>query len=216
MLLATMAKYRRSRGAGISAGAFLLAAAVSCSSPTGTQCPTPVQPADQTSRVSISQGIAGNVWEWVGAFPACGTITAVSRTVLVYPPTPIAPAGSGNDGSYWSSFPVAALDSARSDASGFVQLPLPAGQQWILCQPSFISGRRDRCGDCRARSGESGALLDHRARSVLTSRLRRAGGRPAARAPKPQAAGASTPSQGLAELNSSRPHALRYTKSCVL
>ncbi len=136
MFSAATAKYKRTRGATIFAGAVVLAASVACGSPTNARCSTPVQPADQTSRVSISQGVAGNVWEWVGAFPDCGAITAVSRTVLVYPPTPIPALGSGNDGSYWSSFPVAPLDSAKSDASGLVQLPLPPGAYSFVVRDS--------------------------------------------------------------------------------
>lgn len=120
--------------------AVVVAACVSmlgCASATsGRDCPPFHLPADQLGRVTIAQGIAGNVWEWVGDFSSrsgCGTVTAVARTILVYPLTPAAALPGLPGDAYWSNtFPGSPIDSVRSDSAGFMQITLLPGSYSLV------------------------------------------------------------------------------------
>ena len=111
-----------------------LLAAAGCASATAGDCHGNRRPADQIGRASITQGIAGNVWEWVGFHggsnggTSCGTVTAVVRTLLVYPLTPRSAVPGLDQFTFLvGAMPGAPLDSVRSDSSGFYQLSLPPG-----------------------------------------------------------------------------------------
>lgn len=116
-------------------GLALALGSAGCSSraPTQVTCPQATYPPDQIGRTSITQGVAGNVWEWKGPFPQCGSVKAVVRTVLVYPLTP-ASAFPGLAGSavFVDSFPVAPVDSTRSDSTGFFEVALPVGSYSLI------------------------------------------------------------------------------------
>lgn len=107
-----------------------------CSWPTGNGCHGYRTPADQTGRVIITQGIAGNVWEWVGDFGStapCGTVMPVARTLLVYPLTAVAAVpGLGPQDYFVSAFPGSPIDSVRSDTTGFFELTLPPGSYSVI------------------------------------------------------------------------------------
>ncbi len=66
-----------------SVGAFLvlvhLASACKGSELLSAGCGTSGQrPVDQRGRATITSGVVGNVWEWVGQFPTCGVMTPVA------------------------------------------------------------------------------------------------------------------------------------------
>jgi hypothetical protein len=99
----------------------------------GVGCNTP--PRDQSRRVTIQEGVWGQVWLWrgnfeprpVGAGCTSGTIDAVDRWVLIYEPTPTTHATRAGTGGFYSSVQTALVDSVRSDAQGFFQRPLAPG-----------------------------------------------------------------------------------------
>lgn len=116
-----------------------ICAALACTTPPTAGCNGYKLPPDQRSRISITQGIAGEVLEWVGDFgtmPSCGTVTPLTRTLLVYPPTAVASLPP-NDGSplslsFVESLPGTPIDSVRSDTSGFFELALPPGSYTVV------------------------------------------------------------------------------------
>ena len=116
-------------------GLALAIGSAGCSlrAPTQVTCPQATYPPDQIGRASITQGVAGNVWEWKGPFPQCGSVKAVVRTVLVYPLTPAAAfPGLAGSAVFVDSFPVAPVDSTRSDSAGFFEVALPVGSYSLI------------------------------------------------------------------------------------
>lgn len=91
------------------------------------------RPSSQFHRVSITEGVAGQVWFWRGDFmPGCpsGTIRGVKRTVFVYELThrdETASAGPG-EGAFVTAIATAVVDSVQSDSRGFFELRLPPGR----------------------------------------------------------------------------------------
>ena len=114
---------------------------LSCEDRCSCPAPTPVcgddwqpvaYPAPTYGRISVSQGVSGDVWYWEGNFmPWCptGTVRAVSRELRVYE--------QATDGdvtwtthaghSFIESVRTPLVATAHSDSTGFFQLSLPAG-----------------------------------------------------------------------------------------
>lgn len=102
-------------------------------SPTGP-C-GPALPARNAARVTIQQGIWGDVWFWEGDFmPVCpsGTVTAVQREVRVYELTTTAMCDSVYGGGFFQGPHSRLLAVGHSDARGFFQIPLDPGR-YTLC-----------------------------------------------------------------------------------
>lgn len=129
----------------------LLGFVVSCTNPTGS-----VNPPNNRDKVTISQGVWGNVWFWNGNFmpgSASGTITPVMREIYIYKATP---------------FTEVELDTTRSplirkihsqfvgkvvsDEDGFFQIHLPAGKYSFFPQEDslFFGSVTDSAGDIQA------------------------------------------------------------------
>ena len=93
------------------------------------------RPPDNHEKVTIAQGVWGNVWFWEGDFMPTtdpgghgGTITPVVRTVLVYELTSLAQVDQVSYSPFYRAIRTTFVDSTRSDASGFFQLALHPGQ----------------------------------------------------------------------------------------
>lgn len=112
---------------------LLLVAACSAATRPDSACRAYTLPPDQFNRASIGQGVAGNVWDWRGQFPQCGTVEAVSRLVLIFPLTAAASLpGLAGDEYFVDVFPGVPLDSARSDSAGFFEVALPVGNYTVV------------------------------------------------------------------------------------
>lgn len=122
---------RRVAAASLAAGTLSIAG---CNSPTYVSCGEPKLPADQSARITNTQGVGGTVWEWIGDFQpgsqreACGTVSPAVRTILIYPVLPAgAFPGLATSAYLVDSIPGTPVDSARSDSTGFFQAALPTG-----------------------------------------------------------------------------------------
>lgn len=113
----------------------------SCTNASGVSCGSGLMPADQFGRHTIVQGVAGNVWEWVGDFQlhgvadqSCYSITPVRRTLLIYPaiPTSAVFGYSSLSRGFLDSIPAQPIDSVSSDSTGFFQLPLAVGGYSVI------------------------------------------------------------------------------------
>lgn len=93
----------------------------------------PGLPPDKQEKITISEGVWGNVWFWEGDFmpgpgPAPGgTITPVVREVLVYEATGLESVDRVN-GAFYSAIHTRFLTSVLSDEEGFYQVALPPGK----------------------------------------------------------------------------------------
>lgn len=91
------------------------------------------RPPSQLGRVSIDEGVAGQVWFWRGDFmPGCpsGEIRGVERVVYVHELThqDQTTAAEPYQGPFVTAIATAVVDSVRSDSRGFFQLRLPPGR----------------------------------------------------------------------------------------
>jgi hypothetical protein len=105
-----------------------------------------VYPERNHDRVTIQQGIAGDVWFWEGDFmPMCprGTVRAVAREMRVYELTPADSVEwiERDGGLFIRSLPSALIAAARSDSSGFFEIALPVGRYTLLAlEDSLLYG----------------------------------------------------------------------------
>lgn len=90
-------------------------------------------PPDNHERVTIKQGIWGNVWLWQGDFmPSTetelrGSITAVSREVRIYEPTSMQETVP-SIGTRFTRINSRLVGTVESQGNGFFQVSLPPGQ----------------------------------------------------------------------------------------
>ena len=92
-----------------------------------------VFPPDQSRRVTISQGVWGNVWLWQGDFmPAnpSGTITPVRRSVYVHELTARSQTvpSPDKDSRFFEAVQTPLVARVESDSRGFFQVELPPGR----------------------------------------------------------------------------------------
>jgi hypothetical protein len=132
---------RRSLGRAV-AMLLLLGLAGACDRST-TPCAHQVDlPPRNADKVSITQGIWGDVWFWSGNFqPACiaGTVVPVSRELLVHELTPldsviVAPGGAP----FYSEIHTPLIATTQSDASGFFQVDLAPGTYSIFVREDSL------------------------------------------------------------------------------
>ena len=103
----------------------------SCERGTGPCNSTIRYPPRNTDRVSIRQGVWGDVWFWEGDFmPVCisGTVTAVGREMRIHELTSwqeVTPVGGGP---FYQDVSTPLIATVWSDAEGFFQAALPTGQ----------------------------------------------------------------------------------------
>lgn len=96
------------------------------------------RPSDNQKRVTIKQGVWGDVWLWKGDFmpgPGGGSkrgrVTAVRREVRIYEPTPmkaLEPSGGTN----FSKVKSKLVKKVKSGKNGFYQVSLPPGRYSIF------------------------------------------------------------------------------------
>jgi len=88
------------------------------------------EPEKDFSGLTVSQGLAGHVWFWEGDFQpgaASGTIQPVERWIVVFPPVDSSQLTEGSQPGFFSEVQSLAVDSVRSDSTGFYQIDLPPG-----------------------------------------------------------------------------------------
>jgi hypothetical protein len=97
----------------------------------------PGLPIDNHEKVTITQGVWGNVWFWEGNFmpttggSSHGTVTPVARELFVYEPTRFDSAVIAvgvQGGGFYDSILTKPVTKLQSDNSGFFQIELPAGK----------------------------------------------------------------------------------------
>ena len=102
-----------------------------------TECSSGHIPSDQGHRVTISQGVWGQVWLWRGNFNpsyGCGggRVKPVQRLVLIYDvalwPDDVVTSDSHPGHGFFSEVRTRVVDSVRSDPEGFFEIALPAGR----------------------------------------------------------------------------------------
>lgn len=110
------------------------------------ECVSEQRPADQEHRVTISQGIWGQVWSWEGNFmpDGCpgGKVSPVARTILIFERTTIGDATDVDDtrgpGLFIRAVSTALVDSVRSDDRGFFEVSLPEGTYSLLVREDSL------------------------------------------------------------------------------
>ena len=107
-------------------------------------CQDPPLPTDQGQRVTISNGVWGQVWFWEGDFLpglcATGSITPVERTVYFYQPAAASDLRlvTVDQNTFIAEVRTALVDSARSDVNGFFQKVLPPGKYSVVIREGTL------------------------------------------------------------------------------
>lgn len=123
-----------------------------------------VKPPDNRDKVTISQGVWGNVWFWKGNFmpgSASGTITPVVREIYVYEATSFTSVEIDT-----THYPLIReihsqfIGKALSDEDGFFQIHLPAGKYSFFPKEGslFFGNVSDSAGDIQAATVEPGKV----------------------------------------------------------
>ncbi len=131
-----------------------VAAGDGCKDPSSPCGPgwTPVEyPGRHGNRVSIPQGIWGDVWFWKGNFmPSCatGTITAVGREMRIHELTSFQDVVQ-TQGPFYEQINTQLIATAWSDAQGFFQVNLPPGEYSVFAVEDtlFYANRFDGAGN---------------------------------------------------------------------
>lgn len=97
---------------------------------------TPVRPDRNDDQVTIDQGVWGDVWFWQGDFmpgTPTGTVTPVSREIVIFEPTTLNDVAYDRDGSGLIT-QILTNEVARttSDTDGFFQISLPPGDYSVF------------------------------------------------------------------------------------
>jgi hypothetical protein len=93
-----------------------------------------ILPPDNEYKVTIKQGVWGNVWFWEGDFmpttdnSSNGNITAVERDVYIYEATTDSMVEPPNGSTFHTKINSQLISIIRSDASGFFQFSLEPGK----------------------------------------------------------------------------------------
>ncbi len=107
-------------------------------------------PSDQSKRVTIRQGLWGEVWFSQGNLqpstsPTNGTVRAAKRTVLIYEPTLRTQATPATDQAsinhpfaFYSAVSTKLVATAQSDDKGFFQVELPPGEYSVFVQENGL------------------------------------------------------------------------------
>ena len=120
---------------------FLLALLLSATVQSG--CGTSTSPCDGTAqvpprneeRVSIEQGLWGDVWFWEGDFiPTCptGSVTPVGREMRIHEIASLSDVVHVGNGVFYSEVNTPLAATVWSDANGFFQSSLPPGQYSVF------------------------------------------------------------------------------------
>lgn len=106
-------------------------------------------PPDNHEKVSITQGVWGNVWFWEGNFmpttdnSSHGTITPVEREIYIYVATRFDSVIFANNlgNGFYDSILTKKIAKVNSDYSGFYQIELPPGKySFFVKEDSLLYG----------------------------------------------------------------------------
>jgi len=119
----------------------------SSESPCGPNYHAPVMPKRNGDRVSIKQGVWGDVWFWQGDFmPICetGTVRSVGREVRIHAPTTSQDVVRSAAATFYSKVNTPLIATVWSDSDGFFQAALPAGTYsiFVVEQDSLLYANR--------------------------------------------------------------------------
>ena len=96
-------------------------------------------------KITISQGVWGNVWFWEGNHmpttdekAASGTITPVEREIYIHEATTIEDVSSAQDYSFYSEIHTALMATTVSDADGFFQASLQPGSYSVFVKENNL------------------------------------------------------------------------------
>ncbi|MFH2067219.1 MAG: carboxypeptidase regulatory-like domain-containing protein [Pseudomonadota bacterium] len=96
-------------------------------------------------KVTISQGVWGNVWFWEGNHmpttdenAVSGTITPVEREIYIHEATTIHDVSSAQDYSFYSEIHTPLMATTVSDADGFFQASLQPGSYSIFVKENNL------------------------------------------------------------------------------
>ncbi len=115
----------------------LLVSILACTkeSEINNHCYTQTDPPDNAEKVSIDQGVWGNVWFWSGNFmpPGRGEICQVERTLYFYEPaTRDDVEGIETSASFYSEINTNLVATVESDADGFFQIEIEPGNYSVF------------------------------------------------------------------------------------
>jgi hypothetical protein len=99
-------------------------------SPCGLDYDAPIMPERNDDRVTISQGVWGDVWYWEGNFmPVCptGTVQAVVREMRIHALASSSDVEHTEHGAFYSKVNTPLIATVWSGSNGFFQATLPAG-----------------------------------------------------------------------------------------
>jgi hypothetical protein len=96
-------------------------------------------------KVTISQGVWGNIWFWEGNHmpstdenTSTGTITPVERVIYIYEATTTADVTAAQDASFYSKIDTALITTTSSDSDGFYEATLPPGSYSIFIKENDL------------------------------------------------------------------------------
>ncbi|RJP81851.1 MAG: carboxypeptidase regulatory-like domain-containing protein [Desulfobacteraceae bacterium] len=96
-------------------------------------------------KITISQGVWGNVWFWEGNHmptldenPVSGTITPVEREIYIHEATTIHDVSSAQDYSFYSEIHTPLMATTVSDADGFFQASLQPGSYSVFVKENNL------------------------------------------------------------------------------
>jgi len=98
--------------------------------PESWDCPGDERPATNEEKVTIGQGIWGDIWFWQGDFmPICpsGTVSAVSRDVRIHTLTHLDDVEMVGYSAFYSDINSELVDSVWSTEDGFFEIGLDTG-----------------------------------------------------------------------------------------
>ena len=125
--------WRRMGGVAVLAAIVLVLGCSSrdCDCPCGPSC-NPGYPPDNSGKVTITQGIWGDVWFWRGSFMPNshnGTITAVAREMRIHEITRLDQVDQfPYTATFYTAIHTALVATVHSDEAGFFQVELPPGR----------------------------------------------------------------------------------------
>ena len=96
---------------------------------------TPELPPRNAARVSVTQGLWGDVWFWEGDFmPTCpsGSVVAVGREMRIHELASLSDVVRDGFGAFYSQVNTSLVATVWSDADGFFQAALPPGQYSVF------------------------------------------------------------------------------------
>lgn len=135
-----MSRVVRARAAAMGALALSLGAVgLGCDSdPSG--CKGTQYPARHADRVSIAQGVWGDVWFWSGDFmPVCtsGTVSGVAREMQIYELTSMGQAEPAH-GAFYRRVSTRHVATVMADGDGFFQVALPRGKYSLFAKEDSL------------------------------------------------------------------------------